>query len=137
MSAFLQQLPALMGVFIGAFGSYLAVVRSDRARFRRVTAARREERRLAVYAGYARALKTSVTLAYRVAAHFGNAPLPHPLDPREAAAAQAEAALARDPAGEPLLLLGSREVVVKARVWARSGLETERFLREETRDPAA
>ncbi|WP_369176141.1 hypothetical protein [Streptomyces mutabilis] len=137
MSVFLQQLPALMGVVIGALGSYLAVVRSDQARFRRETAARWEERRLAVYADYARTLKTSVTLTYRIAAHLGNDPHPHPLAPREAAAAQAEAALARDPAGEALLLLGSKEVVEKARVWVVAVLDMERFLREETRDPEA
>ncbi|MDQ0766343.1 hypothetical protein QFZ32_000994 [Streptomyces canus] len=48
MPAFIQQLPALIGVVIGALGSYLAVVRSDRARFHREKAARWEERRLAV-----------------------------------------------------------------------------------------
>ncbi|MFG3248570.1 hypothetical protein [Streptomyces sp. NPDC048187] len=137
MSVFLQQLPALIGVVIGALGSYLAVVRSDRARFDRETAARWEERRLAVYADYARALKSSVTLAYRVAAHFGNDPHPHPLPPGEAAPAQAEAVVARDPAGEALLLLGSRDVVDKARVWVVAVMDMERFLREETRDPVA
>lgn len=81
MSAFLQQLPALMGVVIGALGSYLAVVRSDRARLRRESEARWEERRLAVYSDYARTVKTSVTLTYRVAAHLGNDPHPHPLTP--------------------------------------------------------
>jgi hypothetical protein len=40
MSVFLQQLPALIGVVIGALGSYLAVVRGDRMRFRREQAAR-------------------------------------------------------------------------------------------------
>ncbi|MDQ0408054.1 hypothetical protein OIE75_37650 [Streptomyces sp. NBC_01723] len=137
MSEFLQQLPALLGVVIGALGSYLAVVRSDRARLRRETEARWEERRLAVYADYARVLKTSITLTYRIAAHLGNDPHPHPLDPRDAAAAQAEAAASRDPAGEALLLLGSRQVVEKARVWVVAVLDMERFLREETRDPAA
>ncbi|XKK61807.1 hypothetical protein HFP71_02660 [Streptomyces sp. ARC32] len=136
MSAFLQQLPALIGVVIGALGSYLAVVRSDSARFRRETAARWEERRLAVYAEYAQALKTSVTLTYRVAAHLGNDPHPHPLAPEEAAPAQAEATIARDPAGEALLLLGSKDVVEKARVWVVAVMRMEQFLREETRDPA-
>ncbi|WP_395574825.1 hypothetical protein [Streptomyces sp. BK79] len=137
MSAFLQQLPALIGVVIGALGSYLAVVRGDRARARSETAARWEERKLAAYADYARTLKTSVTLTYRIAAHLGNDPHPHPLSPEEAAPAQAEAAVARDPAGEALLLLGSREVVEKARTWVVAVLEMERFLREETRDPQA
>jgi hypothetical protein len=137
MSEFLQQLPALIGVVIGALGSYLAVVRSDRMRLRRETAARWEERRLAVYSDFARALKRSVTLTYRVAAHLGNDPHPHPLTPEEAAPLMAEATQARDPAGEALLLLGSTEVVERARLWVATAMEMERFLREGTRDPEA
>jgi hypothetical protein len=90
-----------------------------------------------VYADWARALKRSVTLAYRVAAHLGNDPHPHPLSPQEAAPLVAEATVARDPSGEALLLLGSTEVVEKARAWAVTLLEMEDFLRHETRDPAA
>lgn len=137
MSAFIQQLPALIGVVIGALGSYLAVVRGDQARFRREQTARWEERRLAVYADYARTLKRAVTLTYRVAAHLGNDPHPHPLSPQEAAPLLAEAELARDPAGEALLLLGSPAVVEKARVWVVTAMEMERFLREGTHDPEA
>ncbi|MBY8840166.1 MULTISPECIES: hypothetical protein [unclassified Streptomyces] len=137
MASFLQQLPALIGVVIGALGSYLAVVRSDRARFRREQAARWEERRLAVYSDYARTLKRAVTLTYRVAAHLGNDPHPHPLSPQEAEPLLAQAALDRDPAGEALLLLGSPAVVEKARVWVVTAMEMERFLRAETRDPRA
>ncbi|SME92829.1 hypothetical protein [Streptomyces sp. Amel2xC10] len=135
MSAFIQQLPALIGVVIGALGSYLAIVRSDGARFRRETAARWEERRLAVYADYARALKKSVNLTYRVASHLGNDPHPHPLSPAEAEPLLAEATDGRDPAGEALIMLGSREVVERARVWVTAVMDMERFLREGTRDP--
>ncbi|GAA5018435.1 hypothetical protein [Streptomyces siamensis] len=135
MSAFIQQLPALIGVVIGALGSYLAIVRGDRARFRREQTARWEERRLTVYADYARCLKKSVTLTYRVAAHLGNDPHPHPLSPGEAAPLLAEAAEAGDPAGEALLLLGIPEVVEKARAWAVVVMEMERFLNDGTRDP--
>lgn len=74
MSAFIQQLPALIGVVIGALGSYVAIVRGDRARFGREQTARWEERRLAVYTDYARCLKKTITLTYRVAAHLGNDP---------------------------------------------------------------
>lgn len=59
------------------------------------------------------------------------------MTPQEAAPAQAEATAARDPAGEALLLLGSKEVVEKARAWVVAVMEMERFLREETRDPEA
>jgi hypothetical protein len=137
MSAFIQQLPALIGVVIGALGSYLAIVRGDRARFQRERTARWEERRLAVYADYARSLKKSVTLTYRVASYLGNDPHPHPLSPEEAAPLLAEATVARDPAGEALILLGSPQVVERARTWVVRVMEMEQFLREGTRDPRA
>ncbi|MFD4144265.1 MULTISPECIES: hypothetical protein [unclassified Streptomyces] len=137
MSAFIQQLPALLGVVIGALGSYLAIVRGDRARFRREEGARWEERRLTVYADYARSLKKTVTLTYRVAAHLGNDPHPHPLSPEEAAPLLAEATDARDPVGEALLMLGTPDVVQRAREWVLAVIEMERFLREGTRDPDA
>ncbi|WP_405866587.1 hypothetical protein OG407_44980 [Streptomyces sp. NBC_01515] len=137
MHAFLQQLPALIGVVIGALGSYVAIVRGDQARFRRERAARWEERRLEVYAEYARTLKRSVTLAYRVASHLGNDPHPHPLSLAEAEPLLAEATVGRDPSGEALILLGSPEVVEKARAWVSAVMEMERFMRTETHDPAA
>ncbi|MEU9124403.1 hypothetical protein AB0C96_31855 [Streptomyces sp. NPDC048506] len=135
MSAFIQQLPALIGVVIGALGSYLASTRGDQARFRREQAARWEERRLETYADYARALKKSVTLTYRIAAHLGNDPHPHPLSPEEAAPHLADATDARDPAGESLLMLGTPDVVEKAREWVVVVMEMEGFLRARTRNP--
>lgn len=75
LSAFVRQLPAPAGVVIGAVGSCPAIVRGDRARFRRERTARWEAWRLSVYADYARCL--TVTLTYRVAAHLGNDPHPH------------------------------------------------------------
>ncbi|MFH9548125.1 hypothetical protein [Streptomyces sp. NPDC017435] len=137
MTAFLQQLPALLGVVVGALGSYAAVVRSDRARFRRERAARWEERRLSVYSDYARTLKASVNLAYRVAAHFGNDPHPHPMSPQEAEPLLAQATDRRDPSGEALIMLGSRDAVERARVWVRVVMDMERFLRDGTHDPQA
>ncbi|MFJ8630636.1 hypothetical protein [Streptomyces sp. NPDC093568] len=136
MSAFIQQLPALLGVVIGALGSYLVVVRGDRMRFRREQAARREERRLAAYVDYAQALKRSVTLTYQVAAQLGNDPHPHPLSLQEAEPLFAEAMAARDPAWEVLLLLGSPEVVERARTWVLTLIDMEQFIRRDTCDPA-
>lgn len=135
MSSFVQQLPALLGVVIGAFGSYLVVMRGEQVRFRRERETRWEERRLAVYADWARAVKQSITLTYRVASHLGNDPHPHPLSPEDAAPLMAEATAARDPSGEALLLLGSPEVVEKARAWVVTVMRMEEFLRTGTRDP--
>ncbi|MER0477902.1 hypothetical protein ABR737_06015 [Streptomyces sp. Edi2] len=137
MSAFIQQLPALIGVVIGALGSYLASMRGDQARFRREQAARWEDRRLTTYADFARALKKSVTLTYRLAAHLGNDPHPHPLSPEEAASHLADATDARDPAGEALLMLGTPHVVEKARTWVVVVMEMEGFLRDRTHSPEA
>ncbi|MGW5866931.1 hypothetical protein ACWFRJ_32715 [Streptomyces sp. NPDC055239] len=137
MNEFIQQLPALIGVIVGALGSYLAITRGDRARFQREQAARWEERRLAVYGDYARVVKQTVTLTYRVSAHLGNDPHPHPLSPEEAEPHLAEATIARDPAGEALLMLGTPDVVDKARVWVLTVVEMEGFLREDIRDPEA
>ncbi|MEV8033523.1 hypothetical protein [Streptomyces sp. NPDC086182] len=133
MSAFMQQLPALIGVVIGALGSYLAIVRGDRARFGREQAARWEERRLAVYSDYARCLKKTITLTYRVAAHLGDDPHPHPLPPEAAAPLLAAALDARDPAWEALLMLGTPEVVEKAREWALMAMRMENFPNERVR----
>ncbi|MDC0769150.1 hypothetical protein [Streptomyces sp. HD] len=137
MSAFLQQLPALLGVVIGAIGSYLVVVRGDRMRFRREQTARWEERRLAVYADYARSVKKTVTVTYRVAAGLGNDPHPDPLPLEEAKPLLADATTGRDPSGEALIMLGSPEVVDRARAWVVVAMEMERFVRDGRRDPEA
>ncbi|MFJ7073855.1 hypothetical protein [Streptomyces sp. NPDC098781] len=137
MSVFIQQLPALLGVVIGALGSHVVVVRGDRVRFRRERAARWEERRLAAYIDYARALKKSITLTYQVSAHLDNDPHPHPLSLQEAEPLFAEAMVARDPAWEALLLLGSPQVVEQARSWVLTLIEMEQFVRQDARDPAA
>ncbi len=59
---------------------------------------------------------------------------PHPLSPEEAEPLLAEATLARDPSGETLILLGSPEVVERARAWVVGVMEMEQFLRDGTRD---
>jgi hypothetical protein len=135
MSAFIQQLPALIGVIVGAVGSYLAITRGDKDRFRREQTARWEERRLAVYAEYARSLKQTVTLTYRIAAHLGHDPHPHPLSPEQAAPYLADASDARDSPGEALLMLGSPEVVEKAREWVVMVMDMERSLRDRSHTP--
>ncbi len=58
----------------------------------------------------------------------------------EAQPLPAEAAVAREPSGETLIMLGGKEAVEKARVWVAVVLEMERFVREgrrERREPEA
>lgn len=49
----------------------------------------------------------------------------------------AEATVARDPSGEAALLLGSPEVVKRARAWVVTVMEMKEFPRTGTRDPQA
>ena len=136
MSAFLQQLPALIGVVIGALGSYLAVSLGDRARYRRETAAAWRDRRLTTYSEFARSVKTTVSVAFRVAAHLGNDPNPHPLTPDKAVEQLAAATEPRDIAWEAMLLLGAPAVVQASRAWFGTVAEMERFVLDRSHDPA-
>ncbi|MGP3968306.1 hypothetical protein [Streptomyces sp. 6N223] len=137
MSAFLQQLPALIGVVVGALGSYLAVTLGDRSRFRREQMARWEDRRLTADTEYSGSLKAMISVLFRASAHFGNDPHPHPLTPAEATPRLASASEARDQAWETMLLLAAPEVVDVAHAWASTVAEMERFVRDETHDSDA
>jgi hypothetical protein len=135
MSVFLQQLLTLIGVVVGALGSYFAITLGDRGRFRREEAARWQDRRLAVYSDYTRSVKAAVTVTFRLAAHFGNDPHPHPLTPERAAEQLAAAGDQRDMAWEAMLLMGAPDVVDAARGWVVQVADMERFVQSEIRDP--
>ncbi|MGW1798200.1 hypothetical protein ACWCQN_19955 [Streptomyces sp. NPDC001984] len=135
MSAFIQQLPTLVGVVIGSLRSYLAVMFGDRTRFRREQAVRREDRRLTAYSEYARSQKAIVSLLFRISAHLGNDPHPYPLAPEEAATQLGGASETRDQAWEAVLLFGDAAVADAAHEWARVVADMERFVRDQVGDP--
>ncbi|WP_181787527.1 hypothetical protein [Streptomyces phytophilus] len=137
MADFAEQLPALVGVVIGALGSYVAVAHGERVRFRRERVVRWEDRRFAAYRGFSRAVKETAGLLFRVGAHFGNDANPNPLAPQEAGPRLGDASEGRDLAWEELLLLGSPEVVEAGRAWAEAVAAMERFVRDGVRDPGA
>ncbi|WP_030548963.1 hypothetical protein, partial [Streptomyces albus] len=137
MSGFLGQLPALLGVVIGAAGSYVAVTAGERARFRREQKVRWDERRITAYADYARAVKSTTSLLWRAAAHHGADPHPHPLSPDEAEPALAASFDRGDAAWEGVLLLGTADAVAAARRWSAAVREMHRLVRAGGRDPAA
>jgi hypothetical protein len=135
MASFAQQLPALIGVVIGAAGSFGVMIVGDRTRFRREQDRTWRERRLAVYTDYARSVKRMVSVAFRVAAHAGNDPHPNPLPPEDAGGLLADSLEARDLAWEMLLLLAGSEVVESARAWFLAVTEMEKFNRGLVVDP--
>jgi hypothetical protein len=120
MTGLSAQLPALVGVVVGAASSYLATSATERARWKRQTRVRWDEQRAIVYTEYGHAVIRCVALARRVASGRGVGHYPHPLtldDGRtELSAAEAE----REVRWESVLLLGSAEAILAARLWHRT-----------------
>lgn len=57
MHAVLQQVPALIGVLVGAFTSYVVAAAGESARWRRTQSVRWDETRLRTYLEYSSAVK--------------------------------------------------------------------------------
>ncbi|MGH3661257.1 MAG: hypothetical protein ACRDT8_12200 [Micromonosporaceae bacterium] len=134
MSSLLSQLPALIGVVVGAVASYAATSLGDRARFRRNQNVRWQERRLGAYTEYTQAQKRILSLCHRVASHLDVDPHPRPLTLDEATPGLNSASEARDLAWEQLLMLGDRDVVNAGRDWFAVVATMEGFVRDDARD---
>jgi hypothetical protein len=106
----LDQLPTLLGVAIGAAGSYAATTLTERARWRRMRAERWDEKKFAVYASYANALKNQIWIVQRIGAAMGFAHVVDPLEPAEGLERLAEAETLRATEWEsvPLAFSNSR-----------------------------
>jgi hypothetical protein len=113
-----QQLPALVGVAVGALATYATTALGERARWRRDRAARWDAARMRAYAEYGDAVKKVSHIASRIAAGRG---LPHSVEPlapsTEAMETLSNAGGDRARAWEPVLLLGDPETVSAARAW--------------------
>ena len=114
-----QQLPALIGVVIGAFGSYLVGSVTERARWRREQSSRWDDRRAQAYAEYGYAVKNVYIQCARLArlqaeeADGGQAAAPEALSQLGALTAE------RTAKWELVLLLGDPETIAAARRWHR------------------
>jgi hypothetical protein len=114
----IQQLPALIGVCVGAVATYATTGLAERARWRREQVARWDQARMHAYAEYGNAVKKKYHLACRIAAGRGFPYAVQPLAPTtEAIDALGEAEGERAQAWEPVLLLGDPETVASARAW--------------------
>ena len=134
MSDLVQQLPALIGVVVGALASFLAGAASERARWRREQSARWDDRRAQAYADYAHAVKNVYVQCMRVAAMRGKR-----ADGERAAYEEALAGLSvltdeRTAKWESVLLLGNPRTIAAGRTWHRRVWQVERFARGERTD---
>ncbi|MEV1073878.1 hypothetical protein [Micromonospora parva] len=117
MRSLLLQLPALIGVLIGALATYIATATQERGRWRRQQAARWDERRITAYSDYAHAVKKVISVSVRLAAKrgvyeddfwFGG-----DINERDLLTAEDE----RTTRWEAVLMLGDDAVVAAARQW--------------------
>ncbi|MFD5101638.1 hypothetical protein [Streptomyces albidochromogenes] len=131
-----NQLPALIGVVVGALGSYAVATLTERSRWRRARAERWDEKRFHTYASYATTLKDQLRVAQRIAAARGFADVTDPLDPAEGLAQLAEAESRRAAEWESVLLVGDAESIGAARAWHEAVWNVELYARG-LRDGAA
>ncbi|WBB52579.1 hypothetical protein [Verrucosispora sp. WMMD573] len=122
MDGIAAQLPALLGVLVGAVGTIVATSLADRSRWRRNQTVRWDERRLDAYAEFARALKEAHTIASRLIGGY--------LDRDAELAALAEADFRHTLSWENVLLLGDGPTVTAARAWRDSVWAVERLARD-------
>ncbi|UBU08354.1 hypothetical protein [Nonomuraea gerenzanensis] len=88
---FVDQLPALLGVVVGAVGSYAASSLTERGRWRRARTERWDSERFHSYARYAHLLKIQIHLAQRIGAARGLPRTGNPMDIEEGLAQLDEA----------------------------------------------
>jgi hypothetical protein len=124
---FLQQLPALIGVLVGAVASYTATSAAERARWHRAQSVRWDDKRLTAYAEYAHAVKEVISISVRLAAHRGVHSDVHSLSPEEGMPALAAAEEKRTMKWEAVLLLGTGRTVIAARAWHESVFRLQRI----------
>jgi hypothetical protein len=134
VSGVVQQLPALIGVMVGALASFLAGAASERARWRREQSSRWDDRRAQAYAEYGHAVKNVYVQCMRVAAMRSQRP-----DGDQAGYAEALAGVSlltdeRTAKWESVLLLGNPRTIAAARTWHRRVWQVERFARGERTD---
>jgi hypothetical protein len=134
---FLGQLPALLGVVLGAVGAIGATTLSDRLRWRRDQATRWDERRLDAYITFAGTLKEIHALAFRLVAAHRPGSKAQPIDRETGLALMAQANVRRTADWESVLLLGDAATVTAARQWREAVVTVELLARAERWDAAA
>ncbi len=133
MSVFVQQLPALLGLLVDALATYAATSAAEKGE---VAAYRRSDgmtKRLIAYAQYAHAVKKTISITVRLAAHRGIHPKIDPLDAGVGEPALAAAQDERTVKWKAVLLLGTEEIVDAARAWHESAFRMQRIVAGSTR----
>ncbi|MDW3847007.1 hypothetical protein NMK34_10370 [Micromonospora sp. BRA006-A] len=137
MDAFVSQLPALLGVVVGALGTGLVTFLSTRSQWKRGQSVRWDERRLEAYGEFAQVLKEIQAISLRVLAAADGDKYRSGLDKAAALPRLADADIRHTLAWERLLLLGDAATVAAAQDWREAVWRLEHRAREvgETTEP--
>jgi hypothetical protein len=131
MTALTDQLPALIGVIVGALGATVSSMLTDRLRWRRDQTVRWDQRRLDSYVAFTATLKDAVRLSYRLTARHRKMGTAFQLDRAAAIEGLEEAERRNSKDWEMLLLLGDADTVEAARRWREAaGVVTRLALRD-------
>jgi hypothetical protein len=131
LNDFLIQLPALIGVVVGAAASYLTAS----AQWSRSQRVRWEDKRVQVYADYGHAVKRVYELSKRLAASRGLPTLAAPLPLKNGRSDLMQASIERSEKWERLLLIGDPDTIAAARTWHRTVWRMEEFANGQLSDP--
>jgi hypothetical protein len=123
-----EQLPALVGVVVGALLSWGSGALTDRWRFRREQQVRWREQRLSAYSTFSASAKSTMSTLFRVAAGLGVDEQTEPLTLDEARPSLAAAFHDREAAFERVRLVGSEAIIDAAREWVRQIYEMRRLV---------
>ena len=134
MSSVTQQLPALIGVVIGAAASYLVGTATERTRWRREQSSRWDEKRAQAYAEYSHAIKCLYIHSLRIANSRMRGDMSDSTDYGEALAELSRLVDERTEKWEIVLLLGDPETIAAGRAWHRHVWQMEFFARGERTD---
>jgi hypothetical protein len=131
----MDQLPTLVGVVVGAVGSYTASSLTERSRWRRARAERWDQQRFQTYSSYANTLKAQIRVSLRIGAARGFEHVVDPLDPCEGLKWLAEAESKRAAEWESMLLVADAGTVAAARTWHEAVWGLELYARGLKDDP--
>ena len=134
MSSVTQQLPALIGVVVGAAASYLVGAATERARWRREQSSRWDDKRAQAYAEYGYAIKSLYVQSLRIANSRMRGDPGDSMDYDKALAELGRLADERAAKWETVLLLGNPQTIAAARTWHRHVWQMEFFARGERTD---
>jgi hypothetical protein len=130
MASVVQQLPALIGVVVGALASYLVSAATEHRRWERQQSTRWDEKRAQAYVDYGNAVKNVIYKCGDIANSRGLGPMRMKIDVLVALGELGRLSAERSAKWESLLLLGDTETLLAARNWHRLVGEMQVFIRD-------